>query len=225
MNIKTLALVTAGSLVAAGSAGAAELSAVGYWDTDNPYMFGDYASTGLQTCELYVSGLEDGESVLSVSGIPGSEMNVTTGDGSNFFNGDEFGQMNGAPSESLFAAFPSLQWDTWLAIGDAQLSVSPGFPDVALAGGGEVIVGEDNAAWFNGNPGEPAFEDDGNVMIGQFTFSEDTDVSFSLNVQIIDASGVERQEYLTASFNHVPAPGAVALLGLAGLAGTRRRRG
>jgi len=222
MNIKTLALA-AGVLGFAGAANAAFLSAQGSFGDDNDYAFGDYASTGLQTCEVYVSGLAPGESVLSVSGIPGSEMTVSVGGG--FFNGAEFGQGNGAPSSALYAAFPSLQWDTWLSIGDAGLSVSPGFPNVALAGGGDDIVGEDNAAWFNGNPGEPAFEDGGNVMIGQFTWDSANDLELALNIQIIGADGTERQEYLTASFNHIPAPGAVALLGLAGLAGTRRRRG
>jgi MYXO-CTERM domain-containing protein len=64
------------------------------------------------------------------------------------------------------------------------------------------------------------------VLIGQFTVVGGTgdaaaDLLGQVNIQGKDASGETFQE-IGATW--VPAPGAMALLGLAGLAGRRRRR-
>ena len=221
MNVKTLAFASAGAVLIAGAAFGDHLSIEG--DGVTSFEYGDFDATGLQVCRLYVAGLNDGDSVLSVSGIPGSMMNINAN--GSIFNALELGQTHFAGNSALFPTFPELQWDTWLAIGDETANVSPGFPNVALAGGGADVVDNANAAWFNGDPGSPAFADNGNVMIGQFSFADTDTMYFSANIQIIRADGSEEQIWVEGEFNHIPAPGALALLGVAGLAGTRRRRG
>jgi MYXO-CTERM domain-containing protein len=224
---KTFALATGAALLFAAGASAAEFT-MEFKSGDDFQFDGDvYENSGLITGQLYVSGLNDGDSVLAVAGTPDDALTISTGNG--FFNAAEFGQNFGAPNPALYAVDSNLQWDTWLTIGgdkagNPETSVSPGFPTIATFGGGDDIVGETNGAWFNGNPGNPQVEEDGRLLVGQFTFDITKKVTVEALVQILDANGEERREALSGSFA-IPAPGAAALLGLAGLAGTRRRRG
>ena len=57
------------------------------------------------------------------------------------------------------------------------------------------------------------------MLLAQFTVAAGEGVSGTMNLLLRDGSQLEGLSYAT------PAPGAVALLGLAGLVGSRRRRG
>ena len=140
-----------------------------------------------------------------------------------------------APNEQggIFTTEVSQSFDSFIAIGGVTeygtdgnpyqmagngVSVDPNFPDNNAAGPGA------NAGWFNGNPNNPIGASvDGLVFIGRFSI-EGSD-GFSMEdsygqITFNEGVGTPGQQ---ESFVVVPAPGALALLGLAGLAGRRRR--
>ncbi|HCV24089.1 MAG TPA: hypothetical protein DGN59_11570, partial [Candidatus Latescibacteria bacterium] len=84
----------------------------------------------------------------------------------------------------------------------------------------------DNGTFFV-TPVDPQGEEQGGrVLIAQFTTFSGSgayDIAFSAGFQGKDDAGVTWQSGHSVMIA-VPAPGAVALLGLAGLAGRRRRR-
>ena len=98
-------------------------------------------------------------------------------------------------------------------------------------GGNNAAYPGDNAGWYNGSPpslngavGSVATADGGfglGVLIGRFAFAGDFSIIGSdLEVTWNQGLGSPGNQ---AAFTVVPAPGALALLGLAGLSGRRRR--
>jgi hypothetical protein len=100
------------------------------------------------------------------------------------------------------------------------VAVDPGFDNNNAAGPME------NSGWFNGNPNNPigSAANEGLVLIGRFSiagsdgFSMQGGTGFATFNEGIGTPGQQDD------FEIVPAPGALALLGLAGLAGRRRRK-
>ena len=140
-----------------------------------------------------------------------------------------------APNEqgSIFTTEVSQSFDSFIAIGGVNavgtdgnplqmagngVSVDPNFPDNNAAGPGV------NAGWFNGNPNNPIGASvDGLVFIGRFSIAGSDGFSMENSygqVTFNEGVGTPGQQ---ESFVVVPAPGALALLGVAGLAGRRRR--
>jgi hypothetical protein len=90
------------------------------------------------------------------------------------------------------------------------------------------VPNNQNVGWFNGNPPnlQGRVGNTGNladsVRLGQFVLDRDFNAgTFNLKVGYTD--GVSTTVQFAESSFALPAPGAVALLGLAGLAGRRRR--
>jgi hypothetical protein len=84
------------------------------------------------------------------------------------------------------------------------------------------------AGWFNSNPPNLQGKVDANLrtLLAQFVYTGDDTAIFSspLTVSFNQGLGTPTQFSTGATFSiGVPAPGAIALLGLAGLAGRRRR--
>ena len=100
-------------------------------------------------------------------------------------------------------------------------TLDPNFDNITA---GQTSLGV-NAGWFNGNPPN----NQGNagvgmrVLLAQFSGDGVTSGDLELTYTTADGNTVFGGGDFTT--NPVPAPGALALLGLAGLAGTRRRRG
>ncbi len=132
-----------------------------------------------------------------------------------------------APQDLRFLGIWENQWDTYVTInaesadGDAT-GLSAGFGDQTnnLASNWST----DNAGWFVTPDDEQSIareKPDGGlgVLLAQFSVDMQNgpspDVFGSITVQLRDGNIVERLTF--------PAPGALALLGLAGLAGRRRR--
>ncbi len=93
-----------------------------------------------------------------------------------------------------------------------------GLPDTAAAG---------VAGWFNSNPPniQGRVNASGQVLLGQFVLSSSANMVLFMKVGYnngIAGSAVQFGEG-TFTLGAIPAPGAVALLGLAGLTGRRRR--
>jgi len=183
-----ITVVLAAGLQASGAA-AVDLSIETFDADDHPFEIGDYASTGLRTVRLFVDDLPAGWSVLAARGTPEGPLVIDTDGETAFFNAPDFGQGHGPATPALFSAFPSLQWDTWLVIGDEPPAVSPAFPDVALAAGGSPVLGDELAAWFDPTPATPAFEIDGRVLIGQFSAPACTPMRFVVGVDLLDDVG------------------------------------
>jgi MYXO-CTERM domain-containing protein len=254
MKVKTLSALAGlgGTLILSGSADAAYLG-VGYQTQvqtvggvarqvyrlyavfDNPE---DYLTSGA------------GSQILGPMTIQ-SRNALDTGAGSNFFNPGGTGA-NTAPSSPASPNYWGTY--VTIGISDVtqalptpqgspldQTSLSPGFPNFIA---GNQIVASD-AAWFTAGPQEQGraghwsqgaflnFHPDGDgplagygVQLMQLTVNANHNVKGTLAVGVVEAGsiagGVSIPNQVFSSV--VPAPGALALLGLAGLVGARRRR-
>jgi hypothetical protein len=222
-------IALAGSLVVAGSASAAFLQEETQTPLDYSWEYGDFSVENKITATIYLAGLEPGTSLVAVFGDDTSPMNIWTEDPAGFFNAQELGQGNGPSNPALWAAFPSLQWDSYGDIqGSPDLGFSPGFPNVFAAGGGDNVNENSDLAWYDGDPGTPEYEVDGRILIGQLTISYgagayDYNAIFMVSVQYGDASQERYIEFDHGTYYVFPSPGALTLLGLAGLIGRRRR--
>ena len=141
--------------------------------------------------------------------------------------------------EFLPGASGALAFDTFVTIGTKTDSVFSTLDDVSFSPGLEfgnsslAISGLDpvSGAWFilpsgPGNGGLGAPNANGQVLIFQGSFIKDgvaKGIAGQMTVQFT-SNGVTGVK-LDVTFDHqIPAPGALPLLGLAGLMGTRRRR-
>ncbi len=64
---------------------------------------------------------------------------------------------------------------------------------------------------------------DGRVLLGQFTVDIGDHVFGKINIQGKNAD-LTNWQYRGVTFDSIPAPGAIALLGIAGIAARRRRK-
>ena len=78
-----------------------------------------------------------------------------------------------------------------------------------------------NGSWFATPDDAQVFEVDGKVLIGQFTTTGD--ISGIMNIQGKNAD-LSNWQYRSVEFTCIPTPGAIALLGLAGVTARRRRK-
>jgi MYXO-CTERM domain-containing protein len=171
-----------------------------------------------------------------------------SGPGSNFFNLPLGG--NTPPSLEEIGINPNVEWDTFATIGVSiadqapygdQLILSPSFPTIA-----GFNYTSTNAAWLlaptidhDNDADTPAiaspqslagFAGDNDllprVLLAQLTVNAGDNVAGMMNLVVFESDGagggtsviLEQQ-----SFTSVPAPAALALLGLAGLRSRRRR--
>ena len=180
-------------------------------------------SWAVDVVQIYVDLENVGDRVDSVFGSADNDLVIGTTD--SFFQvaagGDSSLQINSA----LFAVYNSLQHDTFVTIGmldstgDALLVQAVDFSnfnyEVATSNGTWTVTPDD--AQGEGNA-------DNRVLIGQFSFNAGTggvdSMYGNVNLQGKNADGSTWQE----TDVWLPAPGALALLGLAGLAVRRRRR-
>jgi len=120
--------------------------------------------------------------------------------------------------------------DSWVVLGSPDThntSFSPNF----LGGDGmeSVIKGNhfeqlDNGGYFDQDPGSAEVPDENmQIQIAQFTLAAGEDDPFPATYIGTASYNLAGGDLVQAAFS-VPSPGALALLGLAGLAGGRRRR-
>ena len=161
----------------------------------------------------------------------GGEVDAVYGDGDNAlsisattsFYQNGFGGY-APPSAALFSFFPSLEFDSFVTIGllddagDAMLDIGIDWTDFEGSGGS---IWTDNGTWFATPADAQVQEVGGRVLIAQFT--TDGDVNGTINLQGKNED-LSNWNALGVEFTTVPAPGAIALLGLAGIAARRRRK-
>ena len=186
-----------------------------------------------ETYRMYVN-MEAGTRIDAIFGNSVGALSIGTAGGMSFYQHTAFG---GPTSTSINSAFfplaPSLEWDSYVTIGALYSNGSPfgnnalldiGIDWTSFNNGGELAT--DNGSWFVTPVDAQGGELNGMVFIGQFTVVGGTgdgyaDLVGQISMQGKDAAGDTFQEL---GVTWVPAPGAMALLGLAGLAGRRRRR-
>ena len=174
--------------------------------------------------------LEEGSRIDAVYGNSLGDLEISSSTG--FYQDGFGGATSTSINESFFALAPSLEWDSYVSIGALYANGGGGFSSNALndvglteakeafEAGGALVT--DNGSWFVTSADPQGEELDGRVFIGQFTVSGDaSSITGQVNLQGKTADG-ENFNVIGASW--VPAPGALALLGLAGLTGRRRRR-
>lgn len=144
-------------------------------------------------------------------------LSSTTG-----FYQNQFGSYK-APSAALFSFFPSLEYDSFVTIGlltdegNSMLDIGINWDD--FEAGNDIVTS--NGSWFATPSDSQVFEVGGRVLIGQFTTTGD--ISGIINIQGKNAD-LTNWQYRGVEFSSIPAPGALVLLGLAGLAARRRRK-
>jgi hypothetical protein len=143
------------------------------------------------------------------------------------------------------AAVANRPYDSFLTIGGTAVATNTSTADPSWNSGGSGshagsgalswnradLLNNGTMGWFNSSPPNlqgrvgTAPNTATDVLIGQFVIDRDAFAgNWSLTVGFNDGVAGSAVQFATANFAiGVPAPGAVALLGLAGLAGRRRR--
>jgi hypothetical protein len=227
MNIKTLSLtIVAGSLLA--TTAMADYNGLSY---DIVEQTGDGAQAGTWTARVFANF---DNAVDRLDAVYGNGGNMLTIDSTNGFYQNELG---GPTSQSINSAFfplaPELEWDSYVTIGalysdgtpfDSNALQNIGIDFSGFETGGAISA--DNGTWFvTPDDAQGAAGADLRVLVGQFTMNGlDSAVFGTLNLQGKDSAGETYQANGQAFSFSLPAPGALALLGLAGVASRRRRK-
>lgn len=200
-----------GSLILAGSANAA-FTGMSFDDVSGSVVG---LPAGLQVFRVYANFDGSANNLLNVS------VNWTSSQ--DFVQSAAPFGTNFAPNPAFIPFDPTLNWDTWVTVGDAQQpSDTTGDPDFQM--GASSITG----GWYDGNPGTPVTPTAGRILLAQLTVAANGgSISGPISLFWKDSASSTVVNESTSSINIpiAPAPGALALLGLAGLVGSRRRRG
>ena len=172
---------------------------------------------GIGTTYRIYADIDAGGEVDAVYGDSDNALNIES---STSFYQNPFGGY-GTPSAALFTFFPSLEFDSFVTIGllndtgDAMLDIGIDWTDFEAGG----AIWTDNGTWFATPDEAQVREVNGRVLIGQFT--TDGDISGFINLQ---GKNADLTNWTALHIDIAPTPGALALLGLAGLASRRRRK-
>jgi hypothetical protein len=208
--------ITLGALGAIALAGAAQATPFQGFTLESMGNMGNG-----ETVRLYVN-IDSGTRIDAVFGNTVGALSISA-DGGSFFQHALGGPTSTSINSAFFPLAPSLEWDSYVSIG-ALYSSSNALLDIGIDwtsfnGGGELATS--NGSWFVTPVDAQGAEVGGMVFIGQFTLTGGADLIGQISLQGKDAAGDTWQEL---GVTWVPAPGALALLGLAGIAGRRRRR-
>ncbi len=187
---------------------------------------------GLLVVNIYAEFDRPGEDfMLAVTGTPLNPMLIEVIGGTFYNHG--FGS-DRPPPGALVDAFPSLAYDSFVTIGvrwvadppfppQDNMVIVPGFP--GLSG---TQLSTNSSGWAvapiepQGDPFNPFFAPiDGRLIIGQFSTLDGTAIQGTMLLRYI--SNGEVGQSVVSFFVPVPGPGALWLLGAAGLLGSRRR--
>jgi len=172
---------------------------------------------GIGLTHRVYADVDSGDQVNAIFGDSDFALDIHPQTGSFYQN--MFGSY-GPPNEALFFLFPSLEYDSFVTIGrltdtdNAMLDIGIDWTDFETNGG---AIWTDNGTWFATPDDAQVYEQDGRVLIGQFTGAM-PEGYFNILGKNADLSS---WEYLSIQ---CPAPGAIAALGLAGFLTVRRRR-
>jgi len=218
--------ITMGTLSAIALATAAQASPFSGFTIES---LGDMGNG--ETVRLYAN-IDAGSRIDAVFGNSVGALSISN-EGGSFYQNALGGPTSTSINSAFFPLAPSLEWDSYVSIGALYSNGSPfgnnalldiGIDWTSFNSGGELAT--DNGSWFVTPVDAQGEAVDGRVFVGQFTVVGGSgngyaDLLGQISIQGKDADSVTFQEL---GVTWVPAPGAMALLGLAGLAGRRRRR-
>jgi hypothetical protein len=172
----------------------------------------------IAVARIYANFNNPGDRLLSITGAT-----YTPTFGSGPFYQNAFGGAT-EPNPALIVVFPDLQWDTFVTIGSLTL----GTPSTALEPGSSMTGTSFTGGYFiDGDAPQGLAGAAGKVLLAQLTIESPVGLDGVMGSMTVawKAAGGLGATFSEASFTAcVPAPGALALLGLAGLASRRRRR-
>jgi len=219
MNNKTLSLTIAASSLIVGSA-MADYTGLSFTGVDN--------LDGSWTARIYATFSASTDQLNAVFGDDADMLSVTS-NGAGFYQNAFGGATSLNINPDLIAVFPSLALDSWVTIGLEDMvgnnMLNIGIDWAGFEGGGDFSTS--NGSWFATPDDIQCLAGaDLRVMVGQFTLlGLDSTISGVLNLQgkigDFETFQARGQEF---SYSMIPAPGAIALLGIAGIASRRRRK-
>ncbi len=178
------------------------------------------------------ANLDAGARVDAVYGNSQGELFIGTANGATMYQNANGGPTSKEINSNFFPFVPSMEWDSYVSIGAYYQNGAPfgennlnniGINWASFEGGGDLVT--NNGSWFVTPDDAQGNELNGVVFLGQFTVQggngDVSDLIGQVNLQGKDANG---DTWNAVGATWVPAPGALALLGLAGIAGRRRRR-
>lgn len=214
MNFKQLTVLAGGATLLLSAAASADFQGLSY---DIVAVDG---VSGHWTARIYAD-LGAGDRLDAVYGNAANPLSMGTT--SSLYQNAFGGNTSTAINPALYAAFPSLVYDSWVTIGLEDQN-NNALSDIGMNYGADSVSTSDGSFYVTPDDAQGQ-EVGGRVLIAQFTsLGNDSHLmgTISLQGKLADGSnwGAESVSYDFA----IPAPGALALLGLAGIAGRRRRR-
>jgi MYXO-CTERM domain-containing protein len=169
---------------------------------------------------------------------PGGSLNAVYGDATqgllieaetgSFYQNAFGGNTSKTINPALYGPFPSLVYDSWVTIGSEDMngnSLNDIGIDFGGFGAGGAITTTDGSWFTTPDDAQSYAGGDNRVLVGQFTVDVGDSVVGYVNLQgKYGDMGGDQTTWSASGQTWVPAPGALALLGVAGLAGRRRRR-
>ena len=229
MNTNTSILAGAAGLMVAGSAMAA-MTGLSY---DIVEQTGDGVVAGTYTARVYAEFDGAGDRLDAVFGNSSYGLQLEYLNGASGYQNSLGGPTSTSINQAFFPLAPSMEWDSYFTIG-ALYSSDNSLQDIGIdwsnweAGGNLPASGVvDNGTFFITPADAQGEAVNGRVLVAQLTIFADLDgVADAYFVAGFQGSsgGDTFQEQHSIFIDAIPAPGAIALLGLAGLAGRRRRR-
>jgi len=217
MNFKQLTVLAGGATLLLSAAASADFQGLSY---EIVAVDGVDGGPAHWTARIYAD-LGAGDRLDAVYGNADNPLSMGTTSSlyQNAFGGDTTSAINPA----LYAAFPSLVYDSWVTIGLEDQN-NNALSNIGMNFGADSVTTSDGSFYVTPDDAQGQ-EVGGKVLIAQFTsFDYDSRLQGTISLQgkLADGSnwGAESVSYDFA----LPAPGALALLGLAGIAGRRRRR-
>ena len=217
MNFKQLTVLAGGATLLLSAAASADFQGLSY---EIVAVDGVDGGPAHWTARIYAD-LGAGDRLDAVYGNADNPLSMGTTSSlyQNAFGGDTTSAINPA----LYAAFPSLVYDSWVTIGLEDQNGNA-LSNIGMNFGADSVTTSDGSFYVTPDDSQGQ-EVGGKVLIAQFTsFDYDSRLQGTISLQgkLADGSnwGAESVSYDFA----LPAPGALALLGLAGIAGRRRRR-
>ena len=215
-------LITAAATLTLTGAAMAGAGFTGFSGTVGTYT--DGLGVDWTVIDVYADFSDDSYAVLNVF-----NADITSSDGLGFSHNDLADASGGSWKPSFSFEIPGAydpMKDSYVTIGYGvgaeaalnQTALDPGFgagvgPDVPL-----------NAGWFNLTPDNAQFASGGQLHVGHFVMAADRGADFTMNAEIGYNTGSGTEVFFgSGTFTTVPAPGALALLGLSGLVARRRR--
>ena len=183
------------------------------------------AVAGYDTYKIFLNFTSPADKLLAINGDVAGGYSAISYEGGELYNALFAGVL--ADDNGQYAAFPGMEGDSYFTIGgQTDTSFSPGFLADNTGADGSVVNGssftwENNGGYFDSNPGSGAFDSGSGILVAQLTVASGEDITFGGTASYNSEAG--DLTFASFSVTTVPAPGALALLGLAGLG--RRRRG